>query len=228
MAPPNRRKTKRIRTRASLVQAAYEIMSTKGVSKTSIQEITDRADVGFGTFYNYFSSKEELAEHVLDCVINNLGLRNREATRELSADDPMAVISNSVRLTAREMRTNPMWRWWLKRSDLMVHRMLVGFRPFGLSDMRMAVQSGDLKLPHDDADTAWRFLIWLLAGTITDIVIYGEPESQEIRMAESIMRVMGASSEEAIRISKLPLPELPELTLDFSFVLQDERKPEPV
>lgn len=219
MAATNRRQKRQIRTRAGLIKAAYEIMSKKGVSDTSIQEITDRADVGFGTFYNYFESKDALAEQVLDCVIHNLGQRNRLATERLNETDPVAVISTSVRLTAREMRTNPMWRWWLKRTDLMVHRMLIGFRPFGLHDMAEAQKAAALSLPHRDADTAWRFLIWLLAGTITDIVTYGQSDTQESRMAEAIMRVMGVAPEHAIAVSRLPLPDYPDLPVDFSFSL---------
>ena len=216
-----RRQKRQISTRTRLLEAAYEIMSTKGVSDTSIQEITDRADIGFGTFYNYFSSKDAIAAHVLDCVIHNLGQRNRLAASEAAVRDPVVVISNSVRLTAREMRTNPMWRWWLKRTDLMAYRMLIGFRTFGLEDMAAAQAAGTLNLPHEDAETAWRFLIWLLAGTITDIVNYGQSETQEKRMVEAIMLLMGVESERAIEISQLTLPAYPDLPVDFSFVLHE-------
>lgn len=226
MPPANRRQKRQVRTRARLIKAAYEIMSDKGVSDTSIKEITDRADVGFGTFYNYFPSKDALAEQVLDCVIHNLGERNRLATAKLTETDPVAVISNSVRLTAREMRTNAMWRWWLKRTDLMVHRMLIGFEQFGLHDMAEAQKSGALTLPHNDPHTAWRFLIWLLAGTITDIVNYGQSEAQESRMAEAIMRVMGVLPEHAIEVSQLPLPNYPNLPIDFGFYLLEGDKGE--
>ena len=40
---------RRLETRARLVRAARELMARKGVGATSIQEITEAADVGFGS-----------------------------------------------------------------------------------------------------------------------------------------------------------------------------------
>ena len=45
---------KREKTRAALVNAARQLVFARGQEKISIQDITDAADVGLGTFYNYF------------------------------------------------------------------------------------------------------------------------------------------------------------------------------
>ena len=52
-------------------------MSTAGVDATTIQQITDAADIGFGTFYNYYDGKDDLAQDVLDCMIHNIGRAQR-------------------------------------------------------------------------------------------------------------------------------------------------------
>lgn len=213
---------RQIRTRARLLEAAYMLMSDQGVDNTTIQQITTQADVGFGTFYSYFDSKDTIATQVLDCVINNLGLRNRTANVAAGVDDPVSVIANSVRLTAREMLSNPMWRWWLKRTDLMVIRMNLGFRPFGFEDMRVANEQGLLNLPDGDVEVGWNYLIWLLAGTITDIVGGICPPEAETTMAEAIMRVMGVDGAHAARASHASLPQYPTLKLDFNFKLEDQ------
>ena len=160
---------RQLQTRAKLLESAHRIMSDRGVDDTTIQQITAEADVGFGTFYSYFESKDEIAVQVLDCVIHNLGLRNQQANIDSEVTDPVAVISNSVRLTAHEMMTNPMWRWWLKRTDLMVRRMNRGFRPFGIEDMGMANEAGYLNLPGDDVDCGWSYLIWLLGSVLVKL-----------------------------------------------------------
>ena len=208
---------RRARTRVRLLRAAYALMSSKGVDDTSIQEITDRADVGFGTFYNYFSSKDEIASAVLDCVVNNLGRRNDLANSAAGVTDPVLVIANSVRLVAQEMMTDPMWRWWLKRTDLMVQRMRAGFKPFGIRDMKIAIDAGGYHIADEDMETAWSFLIWLLAGNITDIVQNYRPAASEKLMAEAVMRVMGVDVETARSVSKAKLPTFPPLEIDFSY-----------
>lgn len=43
--------------------ASQEIISEKGIDKLTIREICKRANVSIGTFYNYFSSKEDLILH---------------------------------------------------------------------------------------------------------------------------------------------------------------------
>lgn len=49
----------------NLLYAAQELFLEKGVSKTSISEITERAQVAKGTFYLYFTDKEALLEQLL-------------------------------------------------------------------------------------------------------------------------------------------------------------------
>jgi AcrR family transcriptional regulator len=210
---------RQMKTRTKLIRAAHALMSSKGVDATSIQEITDAADVGFGTFYNYFTSKDDLAAQVLDCVINNLGRRNDLITQKMKLADPVAIVAVSVRAVAREMMSNAVWSWWVKRPDLIVERMRLGFRPFGMRDMRRAVDAGAYAIAGGDLDTAWSTLIWLLAGGIKDIVDGYRPARTERLMAEAVLRVMGVPLKEAHRIAAMRLPPYPDLAIDFSFVL---------
>ena len=47
-------------TRARLLDAALRLMAQKGMEGVAINEITEAADVGFGSFYNHFESKEAI------------------------------------------------------------------------------------------------------------------------------------------------------------------------
>jgi AcrR family transcriptional regulator len=216
---PKRAAARRQRTRANLLRAAYHLMSKNGVDATAIQEITDRADVGFGTFYNYFTSKDALATEVLDCVINNIGQRNDLVTTKMRLTDPVEIVATSLRCVAREMMTNAVWYWWVQRPDLVVARLRAGFRPFGLRDMKRAIASGAYDIAEDDLETAWSYLIWLLAGGIKDIVDGYRPKGGEGLIADAILRVMGVPLEIAARVSKAKLPPYPDLDIDFDFVL---------
>jgi AcrR family transcriptional regulator len=204
-------------TRIKLLTAAYKLMSTRGVGTTAINEITQAADVGFGTFYNYFESKDDIATQVLDCTINTLGQRFDLTNRAAKVKDPVQVIANSIRLCSREMSANPIWNWWLQRPDLMVDRMRVGFGPFGLRDMKLATAGGKYKVADNDLETAWSFLIWLLAGSCKDIAEGRHPEASGSHMCEAVLRVMGVDLDTAHKISHLPLPKLQRLDINFQF-----------
>jgi AcrR family transcriptional regulator len=58
MAPPSQRVDRRMqRTRQVLEQAFMDVSHEKGLVATTIQDITERADVNRGTFYLHFADK---------------------------------------------------------------------------------------------------------------------------------------------------------------------------
>ena len=56
----DRHQRRKQRTREKLQQAMLELVLVKGAEAITIQEITDRADLGRGTFYFHFDDKEHL------------------------------------------------------------------------------------------------------------------------------------------------------------------------
>jgi AcrR family transcriptional regulator len=56
----SRRERKKLETRQGLLEAALVLFREKGYDETTVEEITARADVAKGTFFNYFPSKEAL------------------------------------------------------------------------------------------------------------------------------------------------------------------------
>jgi AcrR family transcriptional regulator len=86
---------RQLRNRDALVDAGYRVMSEKGIDAATMQEIADVADVGAGTVYSYFKSKDELAIAVMERVMHNLALRIEAVTNTFS--DPAQVYAFGVR-----------------------------------------------------------------------------------------------------------------------------------
>jgi AcrR family transcriptional regulator len=55
-----RHERRRRQTRELLIQTTLQLVLEKGYESISIQDITDRADLGRGTFYLHFKDKEEV------------------------------------------------------------------------------------------------------------------------------------------------------------------------
>lgn len=68
----NRREKKKLRILNTLVDVSMKLFLEKGFENTTIAEITDTADIGIGTFYNYFQSKEDLLNYVLTQKLNEV------------------------------------------------------------------------------------------------------------------------------------------------------------
>src|SRR5688572_9909759 len=56
----SRRERKKDETRKRIFKAAVKLFKDKGFEATTVDEITERADVAKGTFFNYFPKKEAI------------------------------------------------------------------------------------------------------------------------------------------------------------------------
>jgi len=60
----SRRERKKTETRRRIFEAAIDLFRARGVEETTVDEITERADVGRGTFFNYFPRKEAVLAYL--------------------------------------------------------------------------------------------------------------------------------------------------------------------
>ncbi|MGU7781137.1 TetR/AcrR family transcriptional regulator [Burkholderia sp. PU8-34] len=108
-------------TRMRMLEAALRLMAEKGMDCVAIDEITEAADVGFGSFCNHFESKEgifaALIEWVfeefadaLDCLVSGLS-------------DPAEVVAVCVRHTLMRARNEPVWGQFLVREGFSAHAL---------------------------------------------------------------------------------------------------------
>ena len=61
-----------VKTRQRLLDAALYIFNTKGVEGCAIEDITESADVGKGTFYRHFMDKLDILRTLLDIATDDL------------------------------------------------------------------------------------------------------------------------------------------------------------
>ena len=64
-----KRKTRKENTRKKIFKSALELFTSKGFEKTIIEDITKKANVAKGTFYNFFSKKEDVLVYYLESKI---------------------------------------------------------------------------------------------------------------------------------------------------------------
>ncbi len=65
-AAPSRGARRKSRTRGRLLAAARAVFAREGLENATIAQITSAADVGFGTFYLHFATKEDLYRAVVE------------------------------------------------------------------------------------------------------------------------------------------------------------------
>lgn len=86
---PKTKKTRKSRgqkrvanTRRKLKNAALDVFSEKGVDATTVEDITEKADLGKGTLYRHFADKEEMVITLVKDAIDHLISRLRKCPKQ--------------------------------------------------------------------------------------------------------------------------------------------------
>src|SRR5437763_15591019 len=96
---------RKARTRQALIDAAVRRTAERRGGRASSAEITEEADIGFGSFYNHFGSKVQLFGTASGGLLEQLGQVIDQACADIS--DPAEVFAVSLRVYGRLGWTHP-------------------------------------------------------------------------------------------------------------------------
>jgi AcrR family transcriptional regulator len=197
-------------TRNRLLRAAMNLMAEQGVGGVAINEITEAADVGFGSFYNHFPSKEAIYAELVAEVVERFGEALDRLSDQLS--DPAEKIAASVRFTLRRARQDPVWGRFLIRISLAGDSMNTGLGRFLFRDLKTGLARARFKaddVPMTYIALGGTALAALTAEVRDDRGPFGAGSSDiPERTAAMLLRMLGLSVKEADSIARRPLPEI--------------------
>jgi AcrR family transcriptional regulator len=174
---PDRRQRRASEIRERLFRAALDLFAQHGFADTTVEEITNAADVGKGTFFNYFPSKDhillafaEMQLAKLESIIGNL--------RNTGEPVPQFLRTLAIRMTEEPGR-NPSIVHSLLLANLSSTPVLEGMRANQARGHRLLTEfvrigqdRGELRRDLAAADIAHVFrqtvfgtlLVWSLYG----------------------------------------------------------------
>jgi AcrR family transcriptional regulator len=176
----SRRLRRSAELRDRLFRAALTLFAKKGYANTTVEDITEAADVGKGTFFNYFPSKEHVLMAFGEMQLEKLAAIVQEAQR---SDLPMREVLRTLvlRMTEEPIRNPAIVRALLQanlssvpvRGEMLrIHnrnRKLLG------ELIRHGQDRGEIRTdyPPEEIAQAWRqtifgtLLFWSLTGDRT-------------------------------------------------------------
>jgi AcrR family transcriptional regulator len=203
----DRRARRRAETRGRLIEAARVTFARQGIDATRINEITDEADVGFGSFYNYFDNKEAIVAAVVEDAAEAAGQAIEVATRDL--DDPAEVVAIAHRSLIHHAAEDPEWGWLLVRLEISHDLVFAALRPFAARDLGRGIDAG--RFDVDDRDVALIAAGGALLGVLRAVLQGRAGEDAAERHAALVLRMFGLSADDAAEVAVRPLPELSQL-----------------
>ena len=204
-AAGNRLQRRKLRTRAALVKAAQRLIA-EGRVNVPVLEITQAADVGMGSFYNHFDSKEQLFEAAVADVLDAHGALLDRLTA--SIEDPAETFATSFRLTGRLFRQRPQESEILLANGSALLSSERGLAPRALRDIKAAANAGRFRVDDPELALATAGGALLGLGTLLREDRDRDDAHAADTVTENVLRLFGLSADEAHSICQRPLPDL--------------------
>ena len=199
-----RRARRKAATRMRLLHAAFRLMAEKGPDNVAISEITEAADVGFGSFYYHFESKDGIFAALTEWVFDDFADGLERLANGLS--DPAEVVSVCVRHTLMRARRERLWARFLMREGFSVRALDHGLGRRLRRDSERGIAAR--RFVVDDPLMS----VLAMTGTIlaaiaaechaTAASASGMPE----RVAALVLQTLGLTRAEAHDVATRPLP----------------------
>ena len=192
------------RNREALIQAARDVMSEKGIDGATMLEIAELADVGAGTVYNYFKSKDELAIAVLEEMMHDLALRIEKITNTFT--DPAQVYAYGIRMVLETATQDVRWRQLLNRSEVLADATFRRMGPFAIRDLQTATAAG--RFQARDPELLWRLATHAIVGVSLAITTGLLPASVIDETVVSLLCMTGIGEAAARELAARPRPTI--------------------
>jgi AcrR family transcriptional regulator len=199
---------RRERTRENILRVAFELLGREEGRSTRIDEICEAAEVARGTFYNYYTSVEELFRALTFEISHDFNLAVRAVIKSVPAGAIRSAFA--LRYYLHRTRSDPSWGWAMV--NLSVSGPIFGEETtrYGLE----CIEEGLIteQFTAQSAQMAYDFMHGAaLAGMIT-LLRSEQPEDYPEQMVALIMRGLGVSS---TLIDRCITPALPD---PFAFI----------
>jgi AcrR family transcriptional regulator len=200
---------RKARTRAALLAAARRLFASRGVDATTVAEISEEADVAVGSFYNYFSTKDELLAALLETSLT--AERCELESRQAQVSDPAEMISIAHRHLVGLAHSDADLAWLLIRLEVPLRVARAVLWHSASSDLAAGIATGRFDVERPD-------LALVASGGALLAVIHSILEGDngpEVASAhaEGVLRTLGIAPNEASEIAHRPLPPVTQAEL---------------
>ena len=187
-----------------MLESARDLVAERGSDRISIQEITKRADVATGTYYNYFETKRDIfvavALHLRSQMQQDLEpVRNK-------IKDPAMRVTITLRFYFNQAFSHYEWREFTKNTGLSRELVLHQPEEEALHDIKEGIKGGRFRV--DDPSFTQSLIIGMVKHVISQIES-GEANEACIDFAiRSILQMLGLPELVSQALTQTPLPPI--------------------
>jgi AcrR family transcriptional regulator len=194
------------KTRKKLLDAAKNVMAEKGLSATTVEDITDRADVGRGSFYYHFDAKDEMIRLMIEKLLKELVAALKEGCAPHTEINAVldAMIGTHIKFFSN--RWEDFVLYYQGRADIMLNESLEGIETPFLEYLSCIEELIEGALSKPISKERLRRLAYALAGFISGYYSFASVASEEDDLDGSFMALRSAFVVSLARFIKEALP----------------------
>jgi AcrR family transcriptional regulator len=193
---PSRQQRRLGRTRRRLCDAARSVFAEKGLDLTTVDDITERADVGKGTFYYHFSDKQDIIGALLKDVLSELTARINERCHEAKSLHELLDAMIRVHIEFFASRWEDFVLYYQGRADLTLQKGYEGIETPFIDYLKCIESHVDSVISAPIPDVVLRRLAMAVAGFLSGYysfaVVASEGEDVD-KQFSSLRRALVAS-----------------------------------
>ena len=106
----------RQRTESKLLKATEELLDLNGYKELDVKTITNLARVSYGTFYNYFSSIEEIHERIVRKKVSGVATQLRSTAKQV--ESPLNRAFFGWYMSLKLFSNDPSAGWIIERPEV--------------------------------------------------------------------------------------------------------------
>jgi len=197
---------RRARVRRRILEAAAELVHSRGIEAVTVEEITEAADIARRSFYHHFDSKNEALLPIARTRAEQLNRLFDRSTEGLQ--DSAEIISVALRHTLRRIPEDPLCAWFIFRSGLPHERLHEAIGESGARDLEHGIKCGRFAVANRKAVES--LMVSATIGLLS-ARLRGRLENTDLDDGvEHVLRLLGIPVDEAADIAHRPLPLLPD------------------
>tara|TARA_R110001592_G_scaffold229659_3_gene486332 strand:- start:249 stop:947 length:699 start_codon:yes stop_codon:yes gene_type:complete len=216
----NRTARKRERTRDALLTAMQVVVLEKGYEKTTINDITEHADVGMGTFYNYFDTKAEVLAETADLILRSYHLDVDQVTAALV--DPAERYVASILYTFKMFCDEGGLGKLLFECGIPLELYAGNIRDRALSDMQAGIDAGRFHV--NDLMITLNMITGSTLYSGADLHFGLMPTSAIPKIIENVLLLVGIDHDEATRLAAIDFALPAPAAIPVSLLAVEERE----
>ena len=195
---------RRARMRGRLLEAAARVIADGGSARTTVDDVISDAGVARGTFYNHFTTREDLLQALWANVGHDPFAGIQDACARL--DDPAERLGAVTRHVLGEAQTNPTFGWLIVAMSGDERTLNDDLLSYPRPDLLAGLHSGRFR--YDDLASVCDLIVGTVRTSLRALLSERRPPHYAEAICKLILLAIGLSLPEAHRISHMPLDSL--------------------